>query len=958
MKNWIIILLLCLGTQLSASQQLIYPLDTLYPVHSLETHLQILPDTGKIYTPSQILSDTSLTYFPRSDFGRFLDIETVYWGKVLIRSNGVLKNWKLHLEDKYFGANSWIIGNGKVDVYAFVNNELLFHKKSGTAYSASEKEIPEPYNLNRISLDLPANQLLTLLIRVEGNNEGCPPFFNAHIRQGSYDHYHPYREGHNFFNTFLLGVCFIIFIYHLLQFIYLRQSIFFWFSLWVGNCMITQAMLDSYFSELVFSSFHNTRFIIWNFIANGILFTFWFFGRSFINSKQKFPKIDKAILVLTTLIFLEIICNTAYQVFWDPVIRFGAMGIHYELIALFSILGLGLAVIICFQKDRFAKYFGFGAILANSALLLGSLWSMRFIQLNFDPYALGIFLQVIAYSFGIAYRQQQITLAAQQEKLLAEQSKAEAQRIKDLDEIKTRFFANISHEFRTPLALISGLIQRAYNKGTSDHASNKSNAITLSHTDFAVVQNNSKRLESLIDQLLDLSRLENGHVYLQLRRDSLVKFIRSVVFSFESLAERQNISLNTTFPPEIDHAFYDRDKLEKILSNLLSNAFKYTPEGGAVTFTMKHDDSYFIFEVSDTGKGISNKNIHKIFDRFYRVEGTEEKGSGIGLALTKELVNLHNGQISVSSTKGEGTNFKVRIPYTLPNLPESTIHQTNIESAESLIDLKSSQKEQSPIIENNSIPAASSQNLNLPTALLVEDNADLRQFIRDSLNGHFKVIIAIDGEQGERMAFEHIPDIIVSDVMMPKKDGYELSHSLKTNSKTSHIPIIMLTAKAGKSNRVEGLTQGVEAYLTKPFDEDELLLLMRNLVDSRKRMWEQFKASDFALVKNIEVQSLDDQFLQNVVSVIKEQIDNEQLSVEDLARCVGFSRSQLHRKLKALTNLSANQMITDIRLNEARRMLQLKQGSVSEIAYSVGYSNMSYFTKSFKAKFGVLPSRV
>ena len=208
------------------------------------------------------------------------------------------------------------------------------------------------------------------------------------------------------------------------------------------------------------------------------------------------------------------------------------------------------------------------------------------------------------------------------------------------------------------------------------------------------------------------------------------------------------------------------------------------------------------------------------------------------------------------------------------------------------------------------------------------------------------------------MAFEHIPDIVISDIMMPKKDGYEVCHSLKVNPKTSHIPIIMLTAKAGQESKIEGLTQGADAYLTKPFDEKELLLRMKNLIDSRKKIWEHFKALDMLLVDNIEVNSIDDKFLQDVFKSIKDNLDNEQFSVEDIARTVGFSRSQLHRKLKALSDRSANQLIVEVRLNEAHRLLKQKAGSVSEIAYTVGYSNLSYFTKSFKEKFGTLPSKV
>jgi len=242
--------------------------------------------------------------------------------------------------------------------------------------------------------------------------------------------------------------------------------------------------------------------------------------------------------------------------------------------------------------------------------------------------------------------------------------------------------------------------------------------------------------------------------------------------------------------------------------------------------------------------------------------------------------------------------------------------------------------------------------------LVVEDNEDLREYISDILTPFHRIITASNGLQGERMAFEHIPDLVVTDVMMPKKDGYELCHSLKRNTKTSHIPIVMLTAKAGKSNKMAGFTQGADVYLTKPFDAEELLLRIRNLIEARKRIWDHFKALDMLLVDDLEVSSVEDQFLQKVMMVIKKNLDNELFAVDDIAREVGFSRSQLHRKLKALTDKSPQQLIAEIRLNEAYRLLENKTGSVSEVAYSVGYTNMSYFAKTFKEKFGLLPSKI
>ncbi len=937
-----------LSLSVQAQNKTIYELDSLYPVHDLKPFLQILPDQG--YEVQELIKDSSLTFLSRSTFPRNLDITTTFWGKISLRSKTELQNWELHFEDPRRRDIAWIRSNGKVDVYAVSEGQVMFHKKTGVDYPKAEREFADNWILNRVRLDIPANLPVTLYIKVENNSFGWFPYINPTLRKPGFTDYHPLFPFSPSFNIFMFGVTFIIFLYHFLQFLYLRQRIFFWFSLWMFLCTSTQAMTIGLDAEYLLGNYPQFRFALWLLIPNSMLFTFWFFGREFINSRTKFPKLDKLMLVPPVVMIFAIISGLILLITGSKPILNAISSYHFIFIILYSALGLIIAVILAFKKDNFARYFGIGAILATCSTLLGGLWSSFIIRVPFDPYIWGMFLQTIAYSFGIAYRQQQLSLKAQKQKLAAKESENEMNRIKDLDEVKTRFFTNLSHEFRTPLTLILGPL----NKVETDTA-NSNSPVVLENKTVTLIKKNALRLQNLVDQLLDLSKLESGKLHLQLTQEGLIAFIRTMVFSFESMAERKNISLNTSFPSEIPGAWYDKDKLEKILSNLLSNALKYTPSGGSVSVIVLDNGGELSIDVIDTGAGIDKGEVHKIFERFYRVEGTEEKGSGIGLALTKELVDLYNGQIRVSSHKGQGTSFKLRLPYSLDLLPKS------VETpAEMIIPEPNESEQSSPSVFNNK-----EQNVqgtlpptDKPMALVIEDNVDLRDYISDILKDQYTLLTAKDGLQGERMAFEHIPDIIISDVMMPKKDGYEVCHSIKTNIKTSHIPIIMLTAKVGHTNKMEGLTQGADAYLTKPFDEQELLLRMKNLIDARKKIWEHLKSSDLLVLQDLEVSSVDDTFLQKVVSTIKENIDNELLSVEDLGRAVGFSRSQLHRKLKALLNKSANQLIVEIRLNEARRMLEHKAGSVSEIAYSVGYSNMSYFTKSFKEKYGVLPSKV
>ncbi|MBT8266626.1 MAG: response regulator [Bacteroidia bacterium] len=921
----------------------IYEIDTKYPVHEIDNYLKIYTDSTASLSPEIILKDTSSNYIHGKDQPGYFLNRKLLWGKVKLYATDSLKGWTLHFKNIFFGTPAWIKGNGKVDIYAYADEDLIFHKKTGYGYSSKERDVAENWVLNRIRLDdIPLNTQVTLVIRAEGSKFGYPPFFRLNLRGPTQAHYHELNQFNNSFFIFMFGVTFIILLYHILQYLYLRDVIFLHFSLWVLVCCMTMLMATGG----ILDSVHRFGYEFWLIFANGVYFLFWFFGRSFIQSKTKFPLLDKLILGLATIMVIEVLTVLFLVLFGLASPSFLDVGIHAELHVIMNILGLILSIAIATRKDNFARYFGVGASIGLMLLVFGSMWSAGWIKYpGFDAHSWAVFAQIVIFSFGIAYRRQVMMKQNNEEKLKAQLNSAEIERMKDLDEIKTRFFANISHEFRTPLSLIKGPLNRAKNQSNTPD-------ITLSPKAFEIIDNNTNRLQGLIDQLLDLSKLESGKVHLSLKYDDIIKHLRSLIFSFESMAERKNISLNTQFPAEIKSAVFDKDKLEKIVGNLLSNAFKYTPSNGSVTVIVGHNKKNITIEIIDTGKGINKEELKRVFDRFYRVEGSEEKGSGIGLSLVKELVDLHNGNLSVDSVVGQGTSFKVTLPITLEGLPKTNVV---IEDISKDVDVEFRPDEpvtnETPI-SNNGLPS------NLPVALIVEDNNDLRFFISDIIKEKYEVLTAENGLQGERMAFEHIPDIVISDIMMPKKDGYELCHSLKVNPKTSHIPIIMLTAKAGQDSKIEGLTQGADAYLTKPFDDKELLLRMKNLIDSRKKLWDHFKALDMLLVDDIEVNSIDDKFLQDVFSCIKNNLDNEQFSVEDIARTVGFSRSQLHRKLKALSDKSANQLVVEVRLNEAHRLLKQKAGSVSEIAYSVGYSNLSYFTKSFKEKFGTLPSKV
>lgn len=926
-----------------AAQQ-VHQIDTLYPVHSLDYILKVYPDSSNVLTLKEVLNDSTSEFLKGDELPRLLEVGTTYWGRVHILAKQPLKGWSLHFEDKMIGPPVWTKSNGKIDVYAYADDQLLFHQKTGAEYPKNEREYKGHWVLNAISLEgIPINKPVTLIIKAQGNTMGYPAYFNLSARSPEQPFYHEFNQYHSSFNLFLFGVTFIILVYHLLQYLYLRESIYLWFCLWLLFCTLTQAMAIG----LLLDSLIIFKYSIWMLIANGQFYSWWFFGRAFVDSKNKFPKTDKVILGLALFILVEIILMSLYVVLAKPQTYFTGVSFHYNILNLYSFISLGVSILLVLKKDPFARYFGIGSIVASLSLIFGTLWSMEIMQPPFeiDPYSTGIFLQIVMYSFGIAYRRQTLAKQAEHEKIGAERSRAEMLRMKDLDELKTRFFTNISHEFRTPLTLIQSPLKHA--KISGGNAEN----ITLSQKDFEIVKRNSDRLQSLIDELMELSKLESGKSTLTLVNGNIMPLIKAVIYSFESMAERSNIVFETCFPETEITAYFDEQKLEKIIYNLLSNAFKYTPAGGAVKVHLDMLPDALELSVADTGKGISKADLPNVFDRFYRVEGSEKKGSGIGLALVKELTELHNGNIKVTSNLGTGTIFRLKLPIVLDKLPKSArLAQSNSPyKINRKIVLDNATSEEQKELSNKS---------DLPLALVVEDNDDLRTYINGVIMNEYAVLLAENGEEGVSLALEHIPDIIVTDVMMPKKDGFELCEAVKKDSRTSHIPIVMLTAKAGQENKMQGLREGADAYLTKPFDVEELLVRLKNLIAIRERLWQKLKDTEGVLIDDLQLNSIDDQFLKKVFKTIDGNLDNTLFTVETLSESVGFSRAQLHRKLKALLNKSPNQLITEVRLNMARKMLQNKTGNVSEVAYSVGFSNLSYFSKSFKQKFGIAPSKL
>jgi signal transduction histidine kinase/DNA-binding response OmpR family regulator len=526
------------------------------------------------------------------------------------------------------------------------------------------------------------------------------------------------------------------------------------------------------------------------------------------------------------------------------------------------------------------------------------------------------------------------------EQLLNE--KREADRLVELDMLKSRFFANIAHEFRTPLTLITGPVENLLDELKSKYHKGQ----------LELVRKNAGRLLRLINQLLDLSKLESGTIKMEYTKQDFIGFVKGITFSFQSLADEKDIQLGFQSSIHQLQMDFDQDKLEKILYNLLSNAFKFTPSLGTINVGVALSDGIVEISIKDSGVGIAAEQIPLVFDRFYQADNAMARnieGSGIGLALTKELVEIHGGKIKVEGVPG-ATLFQFTLPVkndvTIKSIPEATHHL--LENIDTMIS-------QTPLLENPESILDANEKSDL--ILIIEDNHEVRNFIRSTLSGSYQIIEAVDGDEGIAIARDKVPDLIISDVMMPGKDGYETCHILKEDEITNHIPVILLTAKSGVESKIEGLERGADDYLSKPFNSRELRHRIGNLISTRRKLRAKYEDSAMMEEKSREAnETLEDIFIAKIRTAVEAHLDDENFSIEDLSREIGMSRTQVHRKLKALTNQSASQFMRMIRLKHAKEILKKGRYNVSEVAYMVGFGSSTYFSTCYAEHYGYAPS--
>ena len=520
----------------------------------------------------------------------------------------------------------------------------------------------------------------------------------------------------------------------------------------------------------------------------------------------------------------------------------------------------------------------------------------------------------------------------------------------EMDQVKSRFFTNISHEFRTPLTVISGMADMVSESEPRE-----------------LIKRNSQSLLGLVNQILDLRKLESGKLTIDMQQGNVVPYLKYLTESFQSYAESREVELIFSVDSSEIVMDYDAEKLQSIIANLLSNAIKFTQKGGSVSLsvraferskvgldrsnnrTLEHSNvpilNTLAVSVTDTGKGISSEKLPFIFDRFYQVDDSSTRqgeGTGIGLTLTHELVKLFEGEISVASELGKGTQFQVQLPITQHAPPANGISAI-------------SQTETFPIVvqEAQNIPVGATDAYKL---LIVEDNPDVTRYLQACLADAYQISIAKDGQEGIEKAIAEVPDIIISDVMMPRKDGFELCQTLKTDERTSHIPIVLLTAKADVESRISGLQRGADAYLAKPFNKVELMVRLEMLINLRQQLQRRYHTLEPVAPSGDEAIQQEDAFILKVRTTIEANLEDETFKTPELCLALGVSRTQLHNKIKALTGNSSSILIRSIRLHKAKDLLETSDLTVAEVAYATGYGNPNYFSRLFAEEFGQSPS--
>ena len=528
--------------------------------------------------------------------------------------------------------------------------------------------------------------------------------------------------------------------------------------------------------------------------------------------------------------------------------------------------------------------------------------------------------------------------------------KLESENNRKINKAKLEFFTNISHEFRTPLTLILGPLQQLLEdyKGSN-----------IMYKKLLVIESSANHLLQLINRLMDFRKLENNQTKLEAAKGNIVKFLQEIYLSFSEYAKDGKYTYTFESSHDKIKVYYDRSKLERVFYNLISNAFRYTPKGGQIKIRVSQEAENILIEIEDSGVGIPEENLDKIFDRFFEISGNRKKenynqGTGIGLSIAKNIVKLHKGKIYAENKTTQGTVFTVQLPLGNAHLQEGDILK-DFRFSDDISQYTEQLDKPQPVLADALEDLIIDKNK--CTILVVEDNNPLRSFIKNLLKENYNILEAENGKEALKKTMHYLPDLIISDIIMPEMVGTELCATLKNNLKTSHIPIILLTSRSALVYKFEGLESGADDYISKPFNVKEFMLRIKNLLDSTQRLKEKFSQENTFAPSDLTVSSLDEKLLKKALQIVEDNISNEQFNIPAFSAELGVSRTMLFTKIKAWTNYTPNEFIMEIRMKRATQLLEQGKINISQVSYKVGFKNPKYFTKCFQKKYGQTPSQ-
>jgi signal transduction histidine kinase/DNA-binding response OmpR family regulator len=907
--------------------------DSLHQWYPLWPYLEVLPD------PEQKIDLQALEEYPA-------------WK--VVEPTKDLHHWKGTQWLKLTLANqqnnrikpTFLFHNDYIDVYHRDSSGNWTHLSAGKNKALSDWDSQQhtppfrsPYT---IQLEVPPQETQTYFIRIGlvDQNPIIQPFISNRVffLEESVWTFKRTLSTQSLFH----GVLWVMFLFHLLTYFMYKDKAYLYYSLYILSLSFALIYL---FEFDIFLPLANAPGL-WRMFSNVPLYGFGVFYSlfliHFLHEDDWKPSTKK---LIRYYIFLQLGIG-AISTLLLIILPISVFPSIYKNGLLLPVAAVGIAGLIFISiqylrsKKGLAKFvainnfFMIGGLLASTVIgsvftnsRITQMWAILFLEGT-------IILQLISFSLSLGYK----GLETERERV----------KLKELDRFKSRFFANISHEFRTPLTLILGPVQNLISSLSRE----------ADRRQLKMVERNAKRLLRLINQILDLSKLEAGKLELVPEEFDYIHISKAMLYSFQSAAREKKLSL--IFESDYEHlpVVMDQDKIEQVLINLLSNALKYSSAGGKIVLKVlvekKRSASFVVTTVEDTGLGIDQEQLPHVFKRFYQADhkgfATQQSSTGIGLALTRELVELHGGAIGVNSQTGKGTTFTFSLP--LRTVDEQIFSEKTRKKGSASYEPISEE----PLSKLGAGKTSTSKNA--PILQIIEDNIEIRLYLRSCLEQEYQLLEASDGQKGIDMALQQIPDLIITDVMMPEKDGFEVTEAIKSNEKTSHIPIIILTGKSSRESKITGLQTSADDYLTKPFDAEELRLRIRNLLSNREKWVARFKKSLQPGITHLDVPSQEEAFIKKAVEVVEANLSNEDFSVEKMGRALLLDRTQLFRKLKAITGQSPSQFIRSIRLKHAYQLLSRRTATVGEIAFSVGFSSTTYFNRCFKDEYGLTPGDV